>query len=266
MATSIDPRAQVSSKAELGADVSIGPFTIIEDHAYIGDGTVVDAHALIGTRTRIGKNCRIHHGAVVGHAPQDLKYADEPTSLEIGDRTVVREYAALHRGTGDGGRTIIGSDDFLMAYTHVAHDCVVGDHVIMANAAMLAGHCVVEDWVIIGGLTPVHQFVHIGQHAMVGGLLRVSKDIPPYVLAGGGPVVCEGLNSIGLRRRGFSPAVIAALDKAYHLLYHAKLNVSQAVAKIKEDGDLMATREVRNVLEFIAKSNRGIIGAPRVRG
>jgi UDP-N-acetylglucosamine acyltransferase len=266
MTARIDPRAQVSPKAELGANVSIGPFTIVEDFVQIGDGTVVDAHALIGIRARIGKNCRIHHGAVVGHAPQDLKYADEPTCLEIGDRTVVREFASLHRGTGESGRTVIGSDCFLMGFTHVAHDCVIGDHVIMANAAMLAGHCVVEDWVTIGGITPIHQFVHIGCHAMIGGGLRVPKDVPPYVLAGGQPLACEGLNSIGLRRRGFAPAVITALDKAYHLLYHAKLNVSQAVARIKEDGELMAVQEVLHVLEFIEKSKRGIIGAPRVRG
>lgn len=266
MSTRIDPRAQVSLTAELGDNVCIGPFTIIEDYVRIGDGTVIDAHALIGIRTRIGRNCHIHHGAVVGHAPQDLKYANEPTSLEIGDRTVVREYAALHRGTGEGGRTVIGSDCFLMGFTHVAHDCVIGDHIIMANAAMLAGHCVVEDWVIIGGLTPVHQFVQIGRHSMIGGGLRVPKDVPPYILAGGEPLVFEGLNSIGLRRRGFSPATLTALDKAYQLLYRAKLNVSQAVAKIKEDGELAAVQEVQNIIEFIGKSKRGIISAPRLRG
>ena len=266
MSTSIDPRAQVSPRAELGDNVCVGPFTIIEDYVRIGDGTVIDANALIGIRTRIGKNCRIHHGAVVGHVPQDLKYANEPTSLEIGDRTVVREYAALHRGTGEGGRTIIGSDCFLMGFAHVAHDCVLGNHIIMANAVMLAGHCVVEDWVTIGGVTPVHQFVKIGQHAMIGGGLRVSKDVPPYILAGNDPLVCEGLNSIGLRRRGFQPAAIAALDKAYQLLYHAKLNVSQALARIRDNAELMAVQEVRNVVEFIEKSKRGIIGAPRMRG
>ena len=266
MSTSIDPRAQISPKAEIGDNVCIGPFTIVEDYVRIGEGTVIDANALIGIRTCIGKNCHIHHGAVVGHAPQDLKYANEPTILEMGDRTVVREYAALHRGTGEGGKTIIGSDCFLMGFTHVAHDCVIGDHVIMSNAAMIAGHGVIEDWVIIGGITPIHQFVRIGRHAMVGGGIRVPKDIPPYVLAGGEPTVCEGLNSIGLRRRGFPPAAIAALDKAYHLLYRSKLNVSQALARIKEDRGLMSFDEVRNVVEFIEKSRRGIIGAPRVRG
>ena len=159
MSISIDPRAAVSPKARLGTNVSVGPFTIVEDGAVIGDGTTVGGNALIGLGARIGKDCRIHHGAVIGHAPQDLKYANEPTTCEIGDRTTVREYAVLHRGTGEVGRTIIGSDCFLMAFSHVAHDCVLGNHVILSNAAMLAGHVNVEDWVTIGGITPVHQFV-----------------------------------------------------------------------------------------------------------
>lgn len=265
MSVHIDPRAQVSPKAKLGTNVSIGPFSIIEDNTAIGDDTIIDANALIGKGTRLGRECHIHHGAVVGHAPQDLKYADEPTTCELGDRNVVREYAALHRGTGEGGRTIIGNDNFLMAYTHIAHDCLVGDHVILSNAAMIAGHCEVEDYVIIGGITPVHQFVHIGQHAMIGGGLRVGKDVPPYALAGNEPLRFEGLNSIGLRRRGFTPEVISALDRAYELIYRSKLNVSQAVTKIKADSALMAIGEVRNVLDFIARSRRGIIGAPRLQ-
>jgi len=265
MSIVIDPRAAVSPKARLGTNVSIGPFTTVEDGAEIGDGTTVAANALIGRGARVGKDCRIHHGAVVGHAPQDLKYAGEPTTCEIGDRTTVREYAALHRGTGEGGRTIIGKDCFLMAFTHVAHDCVLGDHVIMANAAMLAGHIQVEDWVTIGGITPVHQFVNIGCHAMIGGGLRVPKDVPPYILAGGEPLVFEGLNSIGLRRRGFSAAVIDALDRAYTLIYRSGLNVSQAVAKIREDNSLVAVPEVQHVIEFIGKSKRGILAAPRAR-
>jgi UDP-N-acetylglucosamine acyltransferase len=202
---------------------------------------------------------------VIGHTPQDLKYAGEPTTCEIGDRTTVREYADLHRGTGEGGRTVIGRDCFLMAFTHIAHDCELGDHVIMANAAMLAGHIRIEDWVTIGGLTPVHQFVNIGQHAMIGGGLRVPKDVPPYILAGGEPLVFEGLNSIGLRRRGFSAQVIGALDLAYALLYRSGLNVSQAVARIREDAELSAVAEVRNVIEFISRSKRGILSGHRAR-
>lgn len=264
MSVTIDPRAAVSAKAHLGTNVSIGPFSIVEDGAVVGDGTTVAANALIATGARIGRDCRIHHGAVIGHAPQDLKYANEPTTCELGDRNTVREYAVFHRGTGDAGRTRIGDDNFFMAYTHVAHDCIIGSHVIMANAAMLAGHIEVEDWVIIGGITPVHQFVHIGQHAMIGGGLRVPKDVPPYILAGNEPLVFEGLNSIGLRRRGFSAAAIDALDRAYTLIYRSKLNVSQAVARIREDPALIGVKEVQNVVEFIARSGRGILPGPRV--
>ncbi len=264
--TNIDPRADVSPKAELANNVVVGPFTTIEAGAVIGENTSIAANALIGCGARIGKGCKIHHGAVVGHAPQDLKYANEPTTCEIGDRTEVREYAVLHRGTGEGGRTIIGCDDYLMAFTHVAHDCVLGDHIIMSNAAMLAGHITIEDWVIIGGITPVHQFVHIGRHAMIGGGLRVPKDVPPFVLAGGAPLCFEGLNSIGLKRRGFTLETIHALDDAYTLIYRSKLNVSQAIGKIREDERLMGFTEVQQVVEFVAGSQRGIIGAPRGRG
>jgi UDP-N-acetylglucosamine acyltransferase len=265
MSVTIDPRAVVSPKARLGTNVSIGPFSIVEDTAEIGDGTTVAANALVARGARIGKDCRVHHGAVIGHEPQDLKYAGELTTCEIGDRTTVREYAVLHRGTGEGGRTIIGNDNFLMAYTHVAHDCTLGDHVILSNAAMLAGHVQIEDWVIIGGITPVHQFVSIGQHSMIGGGLRVSKDIPPYVLAGNEPLNFEGPNSIGLRRRGFTPEAIDAIDRAYTLVYRSRLNVSQAVAKIKEDASLAGVREVQNILEFIARSKRGILPGPRMK-
>jgi len=263
MSVTLDPRAVVSPKAHLGTNVSIGPFTIVEDGAVVGDGTEIGASALIATGARIGRQCKIHHGAVIGHVPQDLKYAGELTTCEIGDRTTVREYAALHRGTGEGGRTIIGSDCFLMGYTHVAHDCILGDHVIMANAAMMAGHCEVGDWVIIGGITPIHQFVRIGQHAMIGGGLRVPKDVPPYILAGGEPLVFEGLNSVGLRRRGFSREVLGALDRAFALIYRSKLNVSQALAKIREDSTLTSVKEVGVLIDFIAGSKRGILSGPR---
>jgi UDP-N-acetylglucosamine acyltransferase len=265
MSVFIDSRAVVSPRAHLGVNISIGPFTIVEDGAVIGDGTTIGANALIATGARIGRENRVHHGAVIGHAPQDLKYANEPTTCELGDRNTVREYAVLHRGTGDTGRTIIGNDNFFMAYSHIAHDCHIGDHVILANAAMLAGHIRVEDWVIIGGVTPVHQFVQIGQHAMIGGGLRVPKDVPPYILAGNEPLVFEGLNSIGLRRRGFSPETIDALDRAYNLLYRSRLNVSQAVARIKADPGLMGVPEVGIVVEFIGRSKRGILSGPKLR-
>jgi UDP-N-acetylglucosamine acyltransferase len=266
MNTLVDSRAAVGPHARLGTNVTIGPFTIVEDGAEIGDGTSVGGNAYIATGARIGRNCTIHHGAIIGHAPQDLKYANEPTTCEIGDRTIVREYATLHRGTGEGGRTRIGEDCFLMGYVHVAHDCEIGNKVIMANAAMMAGHVAVEDVVIIGGGALIHQFTRIGCHAMIGGGLRVPKDIPPYVLAGGERAVYEGLNSIGLRRRGFSREVIDALDRAYHLLYRSGLNVTQALQKIAADPLLMQFGEVAHVVEFIRGSRRGIIGAPRLRG
>ncbi len=264
MATSVDPRAEVSPKAFLGENVSVGPFSIVEPGAVIGDGTSVAASALIAAGARIGRECRIHHGAVIGHMPQDLKYAGEPTTCELGDRNVVREYATLHRGTGEGGRTIIGNDNFLMAYCHIAHDCVLGNKIIMANAASLAGHTDVEDYVIIGGLTPVHQFTRLGRHSMVGGGLRVGKDVPPYILAGGEPLTFEGLNSIGLRRRGFPRETIDALERTYAMIYRGGLNVSQAVTKIEADPALSALPEVRVVLDFIRGSKRGIIPGPRL--
>lgn len=263
MATDIDPRAAVSAKAEIGNDVTIGPFTIVEAGAVIGDRTTIGGNALIASGARIGKECQVHHGAVVGHVPQDLKYKNEPTTCEIGDRTIVREFATLHRGTVESGRTIIGSDNLLMGYVHIAHDCVLGNNIIMSNAAMLAGHAHVDDFAIIGGVTPVHQFVHVGAHVMIGGGLRVPKDVPPFIRAAGEPLVFAGLNSVGLRRRGFSREAIDALDKAYNILYNFNLNVSQAVAKIQEDVELMKNSEVRIVLEFIANSKRGIISRQR---
>lgn len=263
MGVYIDPRAAVSHGAKLGDNVSIGPFTVVEDGAVIGNGTVVASNALIGAGARMGRDCSIHHGAVIGHAPQDLKYAGEQTTCEIGDRTVVREYATLHRGTGEGGRTVIGSDNLLMGYVHVAHDCIIGNNTILSNAAMLAGHCEVGDHVILGGITPVHQFVHIGAHAMIGGGLRVPKDVPPYVLAGQEPLIFQGLNHVGLRRRGFSAESIQSIEEVYGLIYKSSLNVSQAIEKVKSNPELMRVPEVRTIVAFIANSKRGIIGGPR---
>jgi UDP-N-acetylglucosamine acyltransferase len=261
----IDPRAVVHPPAELGAGVSDGPFAVVEEHAVIGDGTEVMTHAFIGRGARIGRDCRIHIGAVVGHAPQDLKYKDEPTTCEVGDRTVVREYATLHRGTHETMRTVIGNDCFFMAYAHVAHDCRVGDRVILANCSALAGHVTIEDNVIIGGLTPVHQFVTVGCHAMVGGATGIGKDVPPYSLIGNRPAVWEGLNSVGLRRRGFSKEAIEAIDRAYQIIYRSGHNTSQALEQIRSDAGLMGVPEVRRVVDFVAASKRGIVPPPRLK-
>jgi UDP-N-acetylglucosamine acyltransferase len=261
MSTIINPRAIVSPKAQLGENVSIGPFTIVEDEAVIGEGTHVGANVLIASGARIGKECRIHHGAVLATAPQDLKYRDEPTTLEIGDNTVIREYATLNRGTHDRWKTTVGSHCFIMAYVHVAHDCEIGDHVILANGVNMAGHVVIEEHAIIGGVTPIHQFVRIGRHSMIGGGFRVPKDVPPYVLAGQEPLVFQGLNIVGLKRRNFSSEAIGALENAYRLLYQSRLNVTQAIERIK--AEIPQTEEVRYIVDFVTMSKRGIIGSRR---
>ncbi|MBC7185472.1 MAG: acyl-ACP--UDP-N-acetylglucosamine O-acyltransferase [Calditrichaeota bacterium] len=255
--TDIHPTALVDPAAELGNGVSVGPFSIIEKNVIIGEGTSIASHVLIASGTRIGKHCRIHHGAVLGTVPQDLKFGFEETTLEIGDRTVIREYATLNRGTKEHWKTVVGSDCLLMAYTHVAHDCVVGDHVIMANSANLAGHVTIEDWATLGGLLAVHQFVRIGRHAFVGAGCKAMKDVPPYVLAMAEPLQFAGLNSVGLRRRGFAPETLLLLKRAYRLLYRSNLNVSQALARIREE--LPQTEEVQHIVRFIEGSRRGII-------
>lgn len=251
------PSSVVSPKARLGTNVVIGPYTVINEGVEIGDGTWIGPNVMLGGGTTIGKNCKIHHAAAVGGDPQDLKYRGEPTYLEVGDNTVIREFVTLNRGTGDGGKTVVGSHCFLMAYAHVAHDCIVGNHAILANCATLAGHVLIEDHVIIGGLTAVHQFCKVGEYAMVGGIFRVVKDVPPYVLAGQTPLVFEGLNYIGLRRKGFSQHSIDLIDQSYRTIYQSNLNVSQAVAQIRQQSD--RSPEVEKILEFISTSKRGII-------
>ncbi len=257
VAATIDSRAVVSGKARIGEGVSIGPFTVVEDDVEIGDGCKVGASAYIANGARIGRNCTIHHGAVVSNAPQDLKYAGEETTVEIGDNTVLREFVTLHRGTAETGKTVIGSDCLLMANVHVAHDCRVGNHCIFANVVALAGHVTVGDWVTIGGLTPVHQFVHVGMHAMIGGAFRAVKDVPPYVLAGREPLRYEGVNVIGLRRRGFRSEQIATIENAYRVLYFSGMMYSEAMKKI--ESDFPPSEEKDNIVSFLKNSSRGII-------
>jgi UDP-N-acetylglucosamine acyltransferase len=257
MATQVDPRAHVSPKASLADGVQVGAFALVEDDVTIGEGTRIGAHAIVHSGSRVGRDCKIDSFASIGGAPQDLKYAGEPTTLTIGDRVVVREFATLNRGTTATGKTTIGNDCLFMAYAHVAHDCTVGNNVILANCCALGGHVHMGDWVILGGLTPVHQFCHVGEHAMIGGGFRVVKDVPPYILAGSDPLIFERLNIIGLRRRGFSNKAIEVLEQTYRIIYRSSLNVSQAVARVKEEVE--QTAEVQKVLSFIAGSTRGII-------
>jgi UDP-N-acetylglucosamine acyltransferase len=261
MSSSIDNHAIVSPKAQLGDNITVGPFAIIEDNVVIGDGTVIGSHALIANGARIGRECRIHHGAVLGTLPQDLKFHGEMTTLEVGDHTVVREYVTMNRGTHARMKTNVGSHCFLMAYAHVAHDCSVGNNVILANSVNMGGHCVIEDHAVVGGIVAIHQFSMIGAHSMIGGGFRVTKDVPPYILAGSEPLSFKGLNIVGLRRRNFTTEAIDHLENAYRLIYHSSLNVSQAIEKIQ--AEFPQTDEIRHAIEFIQKSKRGIIGKKR---
>jgi len=253
----IHPTAIVSPKAELADDVAVGPHTIIEDDVIIGAGTKVASNALIAPGTRIGSGVKISHGAVLGTLPQDLKFAGEKTILKVGDNTTIREYATLNRGTQATGETRVGKTCFIMAYAHVAHDCHIGDNVIMANSVNLAGHIEIDDWAILGGVLPVHQFVKIGCHCMIGGGFRVQQDICPYSLVGGYPLRVVGLNSVGLKRRGFKSDVLRTLESAFKILFFSNLNTTQAVQRIKDEIEPIA--EVRKILEFVERSNRGIV-------
>jgi UDP-N-acetylglucosamine acyltransferase len=222
----------------------------------VGDRTVIGPHAVLDGWTTIGEDCQIHAGAVIGNEPQDLKYNGAKSWVRIGRRNVIREYVTVHRATAEGEVTAIGDDNLLMAYVHVAHNCVIGNNVILANAVMLAGHVVIEDWVIIGGMTPIHQFVRVGRHAFIGGGSRIPQDIPPFVRCAGNPLRVAGLNSVGLARRGFSPEVVAELKRAYRTVYRSELNVSQALEKVRSE--LRPFPEVTAFIDFIDTSERGI--------
>jgi UDP-N-acetylglucosamine acyltransferase len=254
----IHPTAIVNPKAELARDVSVGPGAIIEADAVIGRGTRIGSYAFVGQRTNVGTSVTICLGAVVGSPPQTLKYEGEPSRLSIGARTVVREYATLNRGSKEGGlETHVGEDCLLQAYSHVAHDCQVGNYVIIGNASALAGHVLVEDYAIISGLVPVHQFVRVGAHTIIGGGYRIPKDVPPYVRAGGEPLRPTGLNIIGLTRRGFSTETIAALKCAYRLFFRSGFNTTQALERAAEAPQ--DDPHVQHFLEFVRTSGRGII-------
>jgi UDP-N-acetylglucosamine acyltransferase len=257
MAT-IHPTALIAAGARLADDVEIGPYTIIGEHVEIGAGTTVGAHAVITGHTKIGAHNQIFHFVSLGEAPQDKKYAGEPTRLEIGDYNVIREFCTFNTGTvQDRGVTTIGSHNWIMAYVHIAHDCVVGDRTIFANNASLAGHVEIGDWAILGGFTGVHQFCKIGAHVMTGVSSVVFKDIPPFIMASGHPATPHGLNSEGLKRRAFSAESLAALKRAYKILYREGNTVAEAQAKLEPEAANHA--EVRQLLDFLARAERGII-------
>lgn len=251
------PTAIVSQKAKLGTEVSVGAYSIIEDGVQIGEGSRIDSSVVIADGARIGKNVRISAGAVIATEPQDLKFGGEESWVQIGDGTVIREYATINRGTKAHGTTTVGKNCLIMAYAHVAHDCIIGDNVIMANSVNLAGHVEIGDFAILGGVLPVHQFVKIGAHSMIGGGFRVQQDICPYSLVGGYPLKVVGINSVGLKRRGFSPETIHTLERVFKILFFSELNTTQAAEKIQMEFE--ATPEIREILGFINRSNRGIV-------
>ena len=254
----IHPTAIVNPEAKLGENLSVGPYTIIESDVEIGDDCIIGPHAVIYSGARIGNRVKIFQGASISNLPQDLKFSGEPTQFFIGDDTVVREFATLHRGTLETGKSQVGKNCLLMAYSHVAHDCIVGDNCIIANAVQIGGHVHIEDYVIIGGSTPVHQFSLIGEHAMVAGGIRIVQDVPPFILAANLPATYEGLNIIGLRRRGFKNEDIMILKDVYGLIYSKSYNVSQAVKIIEEKyADNIYVQKVSN---FLSRSKRGIVG------
>lgn len=260
MSTAVDchPTAVVGAGAELGEGVVVGPYAIVRDNVRIGARTHVEAHAVVEEHTTIGANCRIFPHACIGTIPQDLKFRGEVSYLEIGDRNVFREFVTVNRGTeGGGGVTRIGSDSLFMAYSHVAHDCIIGNHVIFGNAATLAGHVIIEDWAIVSAFSGVQQFLRVGQHAFVAAYSGVTKDAVPYATVQGMHARTYGLNTVGLRRRGFSSEVLAELKRAFRLLFRSNLNTSQALEAIADEN--FGSPEVATLVDFVRSSENGII-------
>ena len=254
----IHATAIVSPRARIGRDCFIGPYVIVGDEVELGDGVRIDAHCVIEGRTKIGAQAHIFPFVSIGLPPQDLKFAGEETRTEIGRGTRIREFVTVHRGTtGGGGLTRIGDDCFLMAQAHVAHDCLIGNGVIMANAATLAGHVTVEDGANIGAYSGVHQFCRVGREAYVGGYSVVVKDALPFGLTVGNHAKCYGLNKVGMRRRGYSQETLAALHHAFHLLLSAKLNTTQAIERMR--AELSGCAEVQELIQFIEASKRGVV-------
>lgn len=251
------PLAYVHPEAIVSDNVVIEPFVTIDKDVIIGEGTRIGSNVTILPGTRIGKNCNIFPGAVIGAIPQDLKFRGEYTTVEIGNNTTIREFVTVNRGTAAKGRTIVGKNCLLMAYVHIAHDCMVGNNVILVNNTQLAGEVIVDDWAILAGMVAVHQFCHIGSHVMIAGGSLVRKDVPPFIKAGREPLSYVGINSIGLRRRNYSNEKITEIQDIYRYIYQKGLNTSQAVEII--EAEMLATPERDEILLFIKDSKRGII-------
>ncbi len=253
----IHKNAIVNPKAKIGKNVEIAPFAVVYEDVVIGDNSYIGPHAVIMPGTRIGKNCKVFPSAVIGAIPQDLKFKGEYTTVEIGDNTTIREFVTINRGTQSKGKTVVGNNVLLMAYVHIAHDCIIKDHAIIVNAVQIAGEVLVDEWAIIGGSSAVHQFVRIGAHAMISGGSLVRQDVPPFTKAAHEPLSYVGVNSIGLRRRGFSQEKINHIQDIYRILYLSGLNYSNALKKIEKE--IPPSKERDMIIEFVRSSERGIM-------
>ncbi|MFZ5802986.1 MAG: acyl-ACP--UDP-N-acetylglucosamine O-acyltransferase [Candidatus Omnitrophota bacterium] len=258
--STIHPTALLGKNVSIGHGTTIGPHVILEDGVRIGNDNVIMAGVYICSGTEIGDANEIHMQCVIGHAPQDIAFKNEPTFTKIGSRNRIREFVTIHRGTQPGSSTVIGDDNFIMAQCHVAHNCRIGNKVIMANLASLTGHCVIEDGVFLSGMTGLHQYTRVGRLAILGGLSAINKDIPPFMICAGRPGTIHGINVIGLRRAGFSPAVRQEIKLAYKMIYRSGLNLTNALAKMKTD---FKSEEVKYLIAFIENSSRGICAGAR---
>lgn len=256
MTAKVHASALVDASAELGAGVEIGPGAIVGPKCVISDGCVIAAHAVIERNVTLGREVKIGVGAVIGGDPQDLKWTGEDTSVEIGDRTVLREYVTVNRGTSHSWKTVVGKDCFLMAYVHLAHDCHLGDGILISNGTQMGGHVIVEDRAIISGLCAIHQFERVGRHSFIGGCTRVTKDVPPFVKAVGNPMKLYGLNTIGLQRSGFSDETVRELKRAYRLCFNSELNLTQGVERAR--AEVRMSPDVEHFLAFVEASARGV--------
>jgi UDP-N-acetylglucosamine acyltransferase len=252
----IHPSAIISPKAKLESSVSVGPFSIISDNVIIGADTKIGSHCVIEGNTTIGRSCEIFTGAVVGSRPQDLKFKGEKVFLEIGNNNIIREYCTLNPGTGEGSKTTIGDDNLLMAYSHIAHDCKVGNGCVLANNATLAGYVIIEDKVVIGGIVAIHQFVRVGMLAIIGGCSKVAQDIPPFSTCDGHPARVYGINLVGLRRKGISKDSIKQIDQAFRIFFNSGLSVKHALERAEKELD--KTEEINYLVNFAKNSERGL--------
>jgi UDP-N-acetylglucosamine acyltransferase len=253
----IHPTAIVDPKARLGEGVTVGPYCVIGDRVLIGDGTTIGSHCVITGHTLLGKRNRVFTGAVLGSEPQDVKYHGEETYLEIGDENVIREYVTINPGTGEGSKTVIGNDNWIMIQAHVGHNCVIQNHVKLANGVMLGGHAVIEDYATVGGGTPVHQYVRIGRFAMIGGGFRVVQDVVPYMMAGDEPLRIYGLNQVGLERNNIPKESIEVLKKAHKVIFRQNLTLKEALKVLS--ADFPPIEELKHLIAFLNTSDRGIV-------